>query len=732
MNEIINKTKEYNIDLPNNNKGYYNIELSISIYFNKINYMKTGIYTIKFHISKNAELDYYITKSNQKALCQPKILSKNKYQCLYSIYFFANDNLSPMLLYANLKNKNDKAKIYAIYFSKNLIETWDTQLVNDIPTFFNGKHNEFNKNNYLNVSTLGNNEHLLVNVNINKNETIEFFYTLYNIIYVAPSPSMTQLYVVNHNDLEIEFPLNSNLIIEIIPINGKGYLYWKENPDNIFELNNKIILYHGKEMKNSNIIIKNKNSNELIFYLKYTIQTFNENIISQEMNIETSFNYDKINLPIYLYSKLSSLDKDINIIIKFENLDINFSEFKISGSISKLDNLNNPQIILDNEINCEYDGILRTSSIYISKEKIKSYNINDNPILLLSLSNNKLKEYSNIKYIKFNSYISQQEIEISPNNKKYYYGKLNNNNSIYKIKINFINRRYIKIVFSSNNDNLLDWSINRKENSKVNDTFKEMKSEIKNGITTLTFKSSKSYFLYLNIFLRNNNNLVNNLDLSYSFKVSDSPKNDFIKYSIVNDDKLKLEKTLVNSNYNYRIILNEISEIKENADITYFVKLLNRTSNKEELKDGIYLSNLNNIFEMKNKKSENGKISLDIYNISDKEYNYVKVIALIDDKNRNNYEYISYKGRNLDIDIDKGDKINPSGSSNNSTKIIIIIVIIVFILVIGGIVGYFTYKYIKSGQNLLNKVNSISFQDEKNSNLLISPLNSNEDDFILD
>ena len=728
MDEIINKAKEYNINLPNNNKGYYNIELSISIYFNKINYMNTGIYIIKFHISKNNELDYYITKSNQKALCQPKILSKNKYQCLYSIYLLVNDILSPMLLYANLKNKNDKAKIYAFYFSKNLIETWDKQLVNDIPTFFNGMHNEFNKNNYLYVKTLGNNEHLLVNVNINKNETIEFFSALYNITYVAPSPSMTQLYVVN-SELEIEFPLNSNLIIEIIPVNGKGYLFWKENPDNIFELNNKIILYHGKEQKNSNIIIKNKNQNELIFYLKYTIKTFNENIISQEMNIETSFNYDKINLPIYLYLKLPSFDKDINIITKFENLDIDFSEFKISGSISKLDNLNNPQIILDNEINCEYDSILRTSSIYIPKDKIESYNINDNPILLLSLSNNKLKEYSNIKYIKFNSYISQQEIEINPNNKKYYYGKLNNNNSIYKIKIDFINRRYIKIVFSSNNDNLLDWSINRKENSKVNDTFKEMKSEIKNGITTLTFKSSKNYFLYLNIFTNGN---TNNLDLSYSFKVSDSPKNDFIKYSIVNDDKIKLVKTSNNSNYNYRIILNEISEIKENVDITYFVKLLNRTSNKEELKDGIYLSNLNNIFEMKNKKSENGKIRLDIYNISDKEYNYVKVIALIDDKNRNNYEYISYKGRNLDIDINKGDKINPSGGSSNSTKIIIIIVVIVFILVIGGIVGYFTYKYIKSGQNLLNKVNSISFQDEKNSNLLISPLNSNEDDFILD
>ena len=733
INEIINKANEYNIDLPNNYKGYNNIELSISIYFNKINYMKTGIYTIKFHISMNTELDYYITKSNQKALCQPKITSENKYQCLYSIYLFANDQLSPMLLYVNLKNKNDKAKIYANYFARNLIETWDKQLTNDIPTFFNGMHNEFNKNNYLNVSTLGNDGHLLVNINVNKNEKIEFFSSFYNITYITPSPSMTQLYVVNHNDLEIEFPLNSNLIIELIPVNGKGYLYWKENPDKIFEINNKLILYRGNELKSSNIIIKNTNPtfNDLIFYLKYIVKAINENIVSQEMNVETSFIYDKIKLPIYIFSKLTSLDKDINIILKFENLDINFSEFKISGSISKLNNLNNPQIIIDNEIDCEYDPILRTSSIYIPNNKIKLYNLNDNPILLINLSNN--KEYSNIK---FDSYISQKEMEISPHNKKYYYGKLSNN-SIYKIKIDFINRRYIKIFFSSNNENV-EWSINRKEGSKVNDTFKEMKSELKNGITTLTFKSTKSYFLYLNIFIRNDINLINNNNyLSYVFKVSDSPKSDFIKYSISNDDNLKLEKISMNSfYYNYRIILNEISGIKENTDITYFVKLLNKTSNKEEIKDGIYLSKLDNYFEMKNKGIENGKINLDIYNISDKEYNYIKVIALIEDKNRNNYEYISYKGRNLDIDINKGDKINPSGGnnhhSNNSIMIIIIIVVSVIIIVVGGIIGYFTYKYIKSGQNLLNKVNSISFQDEKNTNLLISPLNSNEDDFILD
>ena len=730
-NEIINKAKEYNIDLPNNYKGYYNIELSVSIYFNKINYMRIGIYTIKFQISMNKELDYYITKSNQKALCQPKITSENKYQCLYSIYLFANDQLSPMLLYANLKNKYDKAKIYANYFAKNLIETWDKQLINDIPTFFNGMHNEFKKNNYLNISTLGNNEHLLVNINVNKDEKIEFFYSLYNITYITPSPSMTQLYVVNHNDLEIEFPLNSNLIIEIILVNGKGYLYWKENPDKIFEINNKLILYRGNELKTSKIIIKNTNPsfNDLIFYLKYIVNTINENIVSQEMNVETSFNYDKIKFPIYLFSKLPSLDKDINIIFKFENLDINFTEFKLSGSISKLDNLNDPQIISDNEINCEYDPILRTSSIYISNDKIKLYNINDNPILLINLSSKKNKEYSNIK---FDSYISQKEIEISPHNKKYYFGRLNSRNSIYKIKIDFIYRRYIKIVFSSNNENI-EWSINRKEGLKVNDTFKEMKSEIKNGITTLTFKSTKSYFLYLNIFIKNNND--NNNYLSYAFKVSDSPENDFIKYSIINDDNLKLEKTSVNS-FNYRIILNQITEIKENADITYFVKLLNKTSSKEELKDGIYLSKLNNYFEMKNKRIENGKINLDIYNISDKEYNYVKVIALIDDKNRNNYEYISYKGRNLDIDVNKGDKLNPSEgnnhNTNNSTMIIIIVVVSVFILIVGGIIGYFTYKYIKSGQNLLNKVNSISFQDEKNNNLLISPLNSNEDDFILE
>ena len=69
----------------------------------------------------------------------------------------------------------------------------------------------------------------------------------------------------------------------------------------------------------------------------------------------------------------------------------------------------------------------------------------------------------------------------------------------------------------------------------------------------------------------------------------------------------------MNSFYNnYRIILNQISGIKENVDITYFVKLLNKTSSKEELKDGIYLSKLNNYFEMRNKKIENGKINLDI------------------------------------------------------------------------------------------------------------------------
>ena len=383
INDIISKAKEKLIDINTSN-----IELCVGIYFVDSSYIAPGIYIFKYHIILNKDLDSYPILSNQKALCKPQKISDNKYRCLVFVYLFGNEgqNLNYILLYANLKNSSEKAEIYASFYSKNMVEVYDSQLIKNIPNYLNADHNEFNRNNYIAVNTLEQDSDLFLNIITKSEEDIELLTGLYNYTFISPTPHMTQLYIVNNNDLEIEFPSNENLVIKIISVNGKGYLYWKNNPGQIFKINgpdNHLTFYHGSQVKNSILVIKNTNPNiinsshDVIFYLTYYFVNTNSNIVEQKMCIQYNYDYSQGKLPFYFFSKISSLEKDLSILIKFnENLITDFSELNVSISITNLsdiyNNLNSfEKIFKSNNVdiysNYSYDPIFKSIYFFISK-----------------------------------------------------------------------------------------------------------------------------------------------------------------------------------------------------------------------------------------------------------------------------------------------------------------------------------------------------------------------------
>jgi len=375
-----------------------------------------------------------------------------------------------------------------------------------------------------------------------------------------------------------------------------------------------------------------------LFYISY--KNTSQNILNEiEYSKSNKLLYIDFQFPIILFDKIPNINSPININLQMYN--IQNGSFDIEALILsqkeiyqfKLDN--NYIKNYNNSIKGKFDSILSAANIHLTTEEMDSFNINQDPWLLIYITNN----FNGIDKLIIGSTISQVNSLISPSERIYHYGKINNEQKIvYKLK-GKTKYHLMRLEFGSNNG-LIGWSVKRNnsnENYRINDTDLSFVTEKWiNGRELITMYIENGEDIYLTLFPKNK--IINTNITNYIFKYINSEKNgDFKDYSV------KYDSLNYNTKIN-QINVQKLKNIPSSSKINYYLKIINEGNyikNEEINTIAILESNCNNYIKGYHSADS---IVFDVNNtINKNETNYINVYAIITE-NYSDIEYISYSG----------------------------------------------------------------------------------------
>ena len=284
----------------------------------------------------------------------------------------------------------------------------------------------------------------------------------------------------------------------------------------------------------------------------------------------------------------------------------------------------------------------------LSVEDMKTFDILDEPFLLIYINNNNIS-YSLNKLI-LGSTVSQINSLIYPSERIYHYGKLDNNEKIvYKLK-GKSKCHLMRLEFGRNSD-LVKWTVKR---TNDNDNYRKNDSDLSfvtekwiNGRELLTMYIEQGEDIYLTVFTKSR--IVNTNLTNFIFKYINAEKNDDFQNHIIKHNSLYYDQNFK------QISINEIKIIPPNSTIVYYLKIINES-------DYIKNENINTIAVMESKstsilkENDDNNILFNITNyINANNTYYINAYAIIIENN-NNIEYISFSG--IIIYVKKGLKIS--------------------------------------------------------------------------
>jgi hypothetical protein len=266
---------------------------------------------------------------------------------------------------------------------------------------------------------------------------------------------------------------------------------------------------------------------------------------------------------------------------------------------------------------------------------MESFNVYQNPWVLIYITSN----FNDIDKLIIGSTISQVNSLISPSERIYHYGKINNEEKIvYKLK-GKAKYHLMRLEFGSNNG-LIGWSVKRNNSDKdyrENDTDLSFVTEKWiNGRELLTMYIEKGEDIYLTIFPKDK--IINTNITNYIFKYITSGKNNDFKNYYVKYDSLNYQTG------DNQINVQKLKNIPSSSTINYYLKIINEDNyikNEEINTIAIIESNYNNYI----KGSQNSDfIEFYLNNAINKEKtNYINVYAIITE-NYLDIDYLSYSG----------------------------------------------------------------------------------------
>ena len=755
-NEIIEKAKsKKDVYIPHEN-SLQDINLVIGVWTDKTDSINTEIYSLRIHqadLDNENNLDITQVNTDQKILCNPTLIKENEYRCLFVVIYDDKDvNMrTPLLVYGGSLNHGALNYIYANFIERNIYDEFiredlNNSIPNDQTAILNSRKEGVD---YIYIKILEKGKYMFININTDKPEPIMivtsmpvYNYIEYDLKEYYPNPTTEQLLSVSGERLRLSFPCTNSVMVDIITLNGHAEISWKSDPNTVFVMRgvgDRISLSSGNEL--DELIINrldetnNNNKNDkltmddpgFVFYITYIIKDnsikFNEIHYGKSLEIT----YKDVDLPVFLYSKIGSEYRDINIAITFKDNEVDksgiyeLSPLIISAQLVK-ENLiyeikKDPELKpIDKDIQGYYDSALKTAQIFLSEDIIKNYNIkdSDNPTIYIIIDKNKDAKLTDKIYEKFSveAQVSGVNDGVIPVEKIYHYGRVRNINSketFYRLKTDK-NRPFMRFQIAFNSDNL-DFVVSDTENLIKNITF--LKSGKDLGKIYVTFGINKNveiYYLY--IYKKKNTRTEEHLN-NYAFKYFNVKNlSEILDYKILSSPEISIDEKKKDGNDIITCTFNKLDIEDGKANITYFFKVAEKSTyyNGEEYKTiAVTESPYYTVYE-RNPLDIKGEITLTAEGKLSN-WEYLNVIAQV--QQNNVIEYISYNGKKRKEDY--------SEENNDFTQTLFIIIGSILIVIILGLIiticiFHQRHKY------LLSNVRLVSFQKQNNNtdpNLLL-------------
>ena len=668
-NNIFSLNKKEILDIVVNNKtesdSIANINITIEV---GPSYLESELnlnfdYSLKISLRK-PNINIFEINTEHKILCKTGKVEEEKYRCIFMIVNNNNEQNDNNIILYSISQNNIKLNIYADYINKEYYDNWYFEyLYKNIPNINSAYNNNNNETDFIIIPNLDKNKYIYISIESNFESTIELTPNILknNDDSKLPKINDIQIYSINNN---INFNFNNlqinEISLSIVTLYGKGniYLEYDRTTEYITDIReNKILLNINLESckvnNNCKLIINQLEKKEdYIFYIYYEKKSNN---ILKELSYGKSNKllYNINQNPIILYESIPNIDIPININLQLYNISDSFSASNFNIQLRILSKEDIYQVKLDynninkyeNKIEKNFDSILSSFNIYLTPEKMKSFNINEDPWLIIYISSENILE--NLEKIILGSTISGVNSLIYPSERIYHFGQFNNEEKIvYKLKGNS-NYHLMRLEFGCNSD-YIDWSVKRtmdNDNYMNNDTDLSFVTEKwMNGRQLLTMYIENGEDIYLTVFIKKK--LVNKKLSNHIFKYINSEKNGDFKNYLVKQDSLNYD------NKNNRITINKITNIPSSSKIIYYLKII-----KEE--DYIENESLNTIAitESNSNISVKGENLYDniVFNIKDlisKDITYYINAYSIINENNDDIEFISYSGLKI-IELSK-------------------------------------------------------------------------------
>lgn len=663
----------------------------------------SDFYALKVSLQKSV-INILDIKSSHKMLCKTETIN-GKNRCLF--VFDTNDtelNGKNLIIYSTpyMYQRTEKDfYFYADYINKSVYDQWDTEyLMSNIPNN-ESLYNNSNNINLLNIQDLNTSYYLYISVE--SNETIlEIIAQTVSLDDNITLPTMNDIKFYSINETS-----NTNIkdLIEdkgcismsIITIYGKASIklgntqsieHITDTIENQLIFNLDLDLYHEDGQLIINNLLDN-NETEYIFYISYTNKTSNK---LKELSFGKSsklISNDNQYTDFILYQTLPTLVTPLDINIQLydanfvsysdvENIDIDIDIIIISKEDLYKLKLDNDNISAFNTtIKSKFNNIYLASNIHLTSEDIVSFGIDDNPYIIIHISNITASSHD----IVFGFTISQMNNLMYPSERIYHFGQLNDKNiMVYKLK-GKTNYHLMRLEFSAETDKI-GWTVKRtndSENYKHNDTDLSFVTEKwVNGRELLTMYIERGEDIYLTIFkkdiyltiFKNDDQFeYDNSITNFVFKYISSVKNGDFKNYHVKQACLAYEQN--------KVLINKINKLPSYAKASYYLKIIHKTDyiDGEGLNTIAFIESKPNITYSGNE--EKTEISFEIgQDVIDRSESYYLNAYCVINENSTNYEYVSYNGLFI-----KGQKIEEVNVGLIWASVIIAGVIFLLILI---------------------------------------------------
>ena len=715
--DFLKKCKEKGVDIPHEN-SLLGLSLTVGLWTNKTDELYTTVYAMEIHLPFHDSLDIYEVKYDQKTICKTTKVGK-QYRCLFMVFYLGIDQVNHLLLYPRTKDHSSYV-MYAKFIVQEKYENFDYIFLKEAP---NENENDYSTKDsgleYLYVEHGKEDENFLyVSIITQKETTIELYSSFYTYDkQLSPNPSSAQLFTINKDNFLFEFMTIEDIIITLKSVCGKGKIYWEVDKneysmygrDDLLYLTNSLIDKSEESKVHSKLYIENKdtikNCPGFAFYIDYILRPAELNLDEIQLGSSTEIGYRETDLPVYLYSRINDIGKDVNVFVNlYELIGGSISSFttsipfKINATVINDSKLTNLKLGIDKiddvkfDINGFYDHSIKTGFVLITESEFKKRKIKMNEGVNVIFMISKNDDYPGMKQftrVTLEAGVFQNNSDIPLLSNHYHYGRLGSGTvNSYKLKTDK-SAKYMRIQYSHNRDNFYI-AINNKTNSTTNGTFKEFSTDFVDGKTIITFNSEPEIndFIYLNVFQNSNDDKDKTKNYVFKYMNSNDPK-DFILYKLLENEGFQLDKSENGDKFDYTFTISPLSY--SNLDIKYLIKIVLKEDWIEgEADNSIALRESTSYIEELNiKELKDGKIVRKYEKINELDYRYVQVIAIANDGV--NVEYIGYKSIYVEDSI--------------VWKVILIIVIV--LLVVGG-GGYLLHLYLKKRRDVDKKVGKLS------------------------